>query len=408
MDSTLGFAPLLVACDDAATLEAALDFVDNCDDLPLEVVDPDQAQDFDVTLSELLDKDDIPSMRSSTYIEQHDVVSPEPSRRRRTTPKQEIAQLRAEERDLACKLEVLRLQAYDHKQRTISSRNSKVLPFWKKIASRQYQTRLDSERENRRLRSLVKMHVGRAKRLTIAWKKQMTAEGYKKENATITQLSDDFAATDTSAVMEQLKNDAHEVYAALDAFCMGIRPQHPSQVPFLDHSEAYSVPFTRQAVDRAIWLKFGSRFHGNQQQLSSTDDTITCCALRSLQLPGMNLTLRIRFVARKFHEADRSVIISRTFIQPLHLKIPAQVGFRETQVYIVTSRGSSVEGGASTHVDTHTSVTGDGPDRGTGEGMRAWVMSSEASDVRGVWMTALQLRKNGIEDLLFEESRACR
>ncbi|KAK1935807.1 hypothetical protein P3T76_010501 [Phytophthora citrophthora] len=330
---------------------------------------------------------------------------------RRTTPKQEIAQLRAEERDLACRLEVLRLQAYDHKQRGISSKNSKVLPFWKKIASRQYQTRLDSERENRRLRSLVKMHVGKAKRLTIAWKKQMTAEGYKEHHPITSQLSDEVAPPDTPIVMEQLKNEADEVYAALDAFCVGIRQQHRSRVPFLEHSEAYSVPFTRQTVDRVIWHKLESRFHGNQQQMSSTDDTITCCARRSLQLPGMSLALRIRYAARKFHEADRAVIISRTFIQPLHMNIPAQVGFRETQVYIVTSSESLVEtreGNALALVDTHTSVTGDGPDRGTGAGMRDWMTSSDAADVRGVWMTALQLRKTGIEDLLFEESRTQR
>ncbi|KAL3670613.1 hypothetical protein V7S43_003805 [Phytophthora oleae] len=402
MDSSLAFAPLLVGSDDAATLKAALDFVDHCDALPSDVVDPDQAQDFDVTLSnlsEFLENVDTPVIKSPQTIKQHNLVLSEPSRRRRTTPKQEIAQLRVEERDLAATLENLRLQAYDHMQRGVSRKNSKVLPFWKKIASRQHQTRLDSERENRRLRSLVKMHVGRAKRLTLAWKKQMTAEGYKKENAANSQLSDEFATPDTPAMMEQLKMDADEVYTTLDAFCAGIRPQQRSRVSFLEHSEAYSLPFTRQTVERAMWHRLASRFHGNQQRLTATDDTITCCALRSLRLPPMDLVLRVRYIARKFREADRTVIISQTFVQPLHLMIPAQVGFRETQVSIVTSSQTAA------HVDTHASVTGDGPDGGTGDGMRAWIDSADAAAVRGVWINAFQLRKNAIEDQLFEESR---
>ncbi|ETM41815.1 hypothetical protein, variant 4, partial [Phytophthora nicotianae] len=184
-DKSLLSVSLLVACDDAATLEAAFDLVDHCNDPLPDPVDPDQTQDFDVTLdnlSEFLDHVDIPTLPSNSHSDNgsgrpHNViVVTEPSRRHRTTPKQEIAQLRAEEKDLACTLELLRLQAYGQRLRDSSTKNSKVLPFWKKIASRQYQNRLDSERENRRLRSLVRMHVSRAKRLKLAWKKQLTAE----------------------------------------------------------------------------------------------------------------------------------------------------------------------------------------------------------------------------------------
>ncbi|KAK1935815.1 hypothetical protein P3T76_010509 [Phytophthora citrophthora] len=173
---------------------------------------------------------DTPPIKSASGSEQHSIVLSESSRHLQTTPKQEIAQLRAEERDLACRLEVLRLQAYDHKQRSISSKNSKVLPFWKKIASRQYQTRLDSERENRRLRSLVKMLVGRSK-MTFR------NDGYKKGNAGIGQLPNEFATQDTPVVMEELKNDADEVYGTLDGFCVGLQQQKHKN-PTVSHAKA--------------------------------------------------------------------------------------------------------------------------------------------------------------------------
>ncbi|GMF28393.1 unnamed protein product [Phytophthora lilii] len=89
-------------------------------------------------LSEFLDHIDIPDLvLELTQI--HGSNEPPSSaaestsnKRHRTTPKQEIAQLRAQERELVCRLENLRLQAYGHKQLGSSVANSIVLPFWKK------------------------------------------------------------------------------------------------------------------------------------------------------------------------------------------------------------------------------------------------------------------------------------
>ncbi|KAG3112402.1 hypothetical protein PI124_g8153 [Phytophthora idaei] len=403
-------ASLLVACDDAATLEAALDLVDHCDDPLTDPMDPDQTQDLDVTLdnlSEFLDQVDTPSLHSAVHQSSrpHNAVAmSEPSTRHRTTAKQEIAQLRAEEKDLACILELLRLQAYSQRLRDTTAKNGKVLPFWKKIASRQYQIRLDLEGENRRLRSFVTMHIGRAKRLKLAWTKRLAAERDDKENEMASRNSDELFLPDTPAVMEQLTSGADAVYAGLDAFLGGVRQQQRSRIPFLEHSDNYSLPFERQTVDRAIWHALASRFRGHQQRANVTDDTITCCALRRIRIASMNLRLRIRWVARKYCEADRTVFITRTLVEPLHLTISAQVGFWETQVSIVTLTDTGA-GVASARVDTRFSVTGDGPDGGTGDGMRAWIASPDARGARSMWMHAFEMRKTAIEDQLFEDSR---
>jgi hypothetical protein len=176
--SPLPAAALLVACDDAATLEAALNLLDNCDG-PLTSHSEDRQ--WNATLDDFsgfLGHTDNPkggNVDNPATPPIADAVSTD-SKRRRTTPKQEICQLRAQERELAVKLENLRLEAYDQQRRGRTGKGVNVLPFWKKIASRQHQSRLDSERENRRLRSLVSIHIGRAKRLKLAWKKQLAEE----------------------------------------------------------------------------------------------------------------------------------------------------------------------------------------------------------------------------------------
>ncbi|KAG6613717.1 uncharacterized protein IUM83_18541 [Phytophthora cinnamomi] len=281
---------LLVACDDLATLEAALNLIDDCSDDPLtEPITPDQTRDLDATLdgvSEFLDHVDIPQISlelsdANEPIRPVDTVAvPTQKKRGRTTPKQEIAQLRAQERELACRLENLRLQAYDRKQRGGPGKNTNVLPFWKKIASRQYQSRLDSERENRRLRSLVAMHVGRAKRLKIAWKKQMATEGYQEKPSVPDQLVHGIIPPDTPALLKRLEEEADDVYADLEAFISGARPLLKGHIPFIKHSDTYTLPFDQLTVGTAMWHALGARFRGNEQHIHATDSTITCCVVR--------------------------------------------------------------------------------------------------------------------------------
>ncbi|KAL4088243.1 hypothetical protein PRIC1_012668 [Phytophthora ramorum] len=414
MDKAQGVTPFLVACDDAATVEAALSLLENCDDPIPDHVMADADQNLDATLADLSEFLDVPVPKADSDKVQEpsspcDVVAVSSEKvRRRVTPKQEIETLRQQERELACRLENLRLQAYDQKLQGSATKNGKVLPFWKKIASRQYQSRLDSERENRRLRSLVMLHVGRAKRMKLAWKKQMTSEqGYHDQKPTRSELSNGLEASDTPKVMSQLTTDVDAVYVGLDAFVAGVWQEHRSQLSFLENSEAYSLPFERQDVDRAMWHSLGSRFSMHQRHVNVDEDTITCHVLRSFRVPRMDMILRIRWVAKKYREADRTVVITRALVEPQNLPIGANVGFRETQVSIVSGPRYLDDNAvaALTSIDTRMSVTCSGPEGGNGDGMRAWAASSEAADARNAWMHAFQIRKNAIEDRLFEETR---
>ncbi|KAE9180364.1 hypothetical protein PF005_g23308 [Phytophthora fragariae] len=414
---------LLVASDDSATLEAALNFLDFCADDPLTNSDvPDQTRDL-VDTSEFLDNVNIPLLPSDTSanepIDTVNAVSVSTQvKRHRITPKQEIAQLRAQERELACRLELLRLQAFDQKQCGGSGKYGNVLLFWKKIASRQHQSRLNSERENRRLRSLVAMHIGRAKRLKFAWKKHMATEGYQEENPAREQVVKNFSSSDTPDVLEELdsasfsnlEKEADGVYADLDAFKAGVRPQRINQVPFLEHSDTYTLPFDRFTVGTAMWHALAMRFRADEHHVDSSENTIRCCVLRSIQIANTIFSLRIRWVGREYYEDSRTVIITQTLLEPQYLPISARVDFRETQVSIVTTNESSPQRHAdsvSSTISTYTNVTGNCPEGGSGDGIRSWIASTEGASVRDMWMHVFEVRKNANEDQVFEETRVC-
>ncbi|KAK1935808.1 hypothetical protein P3T76_010502 [Phytophthora citrophthora] len=91
-------------------------------------------------------------------------------KRRRRTPKQEIERLRLLERNLKLQFETLQLQVHMHmymqpQDHSIYPHISDALSFWKSIASRQYAQRIHSERENLRLKKVVKARIAHAKRL---------------------------------------------------------------------------------------------------------------------------------------------------------------------------------------------------------------------------------------------------
>ncbi|GMF57549.1 unnamed protein product [Phytophthora fragariaefolia] len=289
---TPGSGPLLVASDDSATLEAALKFLDNCEHEPLvEPEDGDVVATFD-DISSLLERADIAQPSPDAHdpneatARSNAEAETTQTKRRRTTPKQEIAQLRAQERELASRLELLRLQAYDQKQRNGDGKNGAVLPFWKKMASRQHQSRLDAERENRRLRSLVAMHVGRAKRLKIALTKQketevgrpiraacpqvvvdtgcLVVQEHREQVAARGQLDNGISQADTGAVLVELEMEADEVYANLGAFIRGDREQLKSQAKFLEHSDTYTLPFDRLTVGTSMWHALAARFSAHK------------------------------------------------------------------------------------------------------------------------------------------------
>jgi hypothetical protein len=67
-------------------------------------------------------------------------------------------------------------------------------------------------------------------------------------------------APDTPEVMNQLTRQADSVYATLDAFHEGFGELPRNAVPFLEHSDSYSVPFDRQTADRAMWNALVLRF----------------------------------------------------------------------------------------------------------------------------------------------------
>ncbi|KAG6613738.1 uncharacterized protein IUM83_18540 [Phytophthora cinnamomi] len=89
-------------------------------------------------------------------------------KRKRQTPRQEIERLRLVESNLTRRLEILQMQAYNREQMYTGSSppsTSEEIPFWKRTASQQYEERVVSERENARLKKILKLRIAQAKRV---------------------------------------------------------------------------------------------------------------------------------------------------------------------------------------------------------------------------------------------------
>ncbi|RLN71163.1 hypothetical protein BBJ28_00004400 [Nothophytophthora sp. Chile5] len=452
---------LLIDSDDCVMLEAALSFIDGCSDLPsgsegeaLGDASPseDFVPDFVADLDRIgnlsptgptLDCNSDDDASPNTW--EKSVVVSKPTRRYRLTPKQEIEQLRVQELQLSRQLEQLRLQAHDSAQYVGGARLRATLPFWKKAASRQYQSRQDSQRENRRLRLLVSTHKKRAKRLQQAWRKLIEPEDAGHPSKTPDRISDPsetLVSPDTLDVLIDLTAEADGIYANLDQFLAGRwQQQDPTQEAFIEHSASHTVPFDRQAVVHATWRALEARFGAHKvgldsdsqrspcflipisngsvccgfcsclQQVQVTKDTLTSCAHRVLRMPNMSVYLQIRLVGRKYREADRTVIVTRALVEPQHLEGRASVGFcfRETEVNIIASsqelsEGVSVDHSAvATTIETHAAVNTHAT--GDGEAMRWWKASVGGHVARNLWQQAFAVRVNSIDDLLFEETR---
>ncbi|RLN71173.1 hypothetical protein BBJ28_00004399 [Nothophytophthora sp. Chile5] len=168
---------LLLACEDSATLEAALAFVSGCDGPPTarDSANARETSAIFASVHELLAEWDHGDDQFQEERVQPAVSSITSSKARRQTPSQEIQQLRLEEYELSTELEKLQFDARREALRIGEGKPHLMAPlvFWQQTAARQNQYRLDSERENRRLRELSNVQKRRAKQLQQVWRRQL-------------------------------------------------------------------------------------------------------------------------------------------------------------------------------------------------------------------------------------------
>ncbi|KAG7378393.1 hypothetical protein PHYPSEUDO_010145 [Phytophthora pseudosyringae] len=153
---------------DLAAMEAALDSINDWSDFAVKleiqsmgapltsVADALGMAEAALPMNETCTFNDKPVQRSTT------------KRRKRRTPKQEIERLRVLEHNLARRLETLQLAAHNQTQQghLASHKRNDAVSFWKAVATRQYEQRLASERENLRLKKIVKARIAHAKRVS--------------------------------------------------------------------------------------------------------------------------------------------------------------------------------------------------------------------------------------------------
>ncbi|KAG6959382.1 hypothetical protein JG687_00008824 [Phytophthora cactorum] len=227
--------------------------------------------------------------------------------------------------------------AYSQRLRDTAAKNGKVLPFWKKIASRQYQIRLDSERENRRLRSLVTMHIGRAKRLKLAWTKRLAAERDDKENEMASRNSDELVVPDTPAVMEQLTSDADAVYAGLDAFLGDLQAESElaRQMIVLLHRNANAKHLAALGAlnERQQMLHSDDEAVFKDQAVAYKSDTVVSQAFGIHFITDVSdADFRCKYTVHRFNDGGRIVLVWVALLEPVELNELQYHGVRCRQI----------------------------------------------------------------------------
>ncbi|RLN94657.1 hypothetical protein BBJ28_00004080 [Nothophytophthora sp. Chile5] len=296
----------LLAYDDSATLEAALAFVGGCDGPPTarDNADARETSAIFASVHELLAEwdhvddqfqEDRAQPAVCTQLRSRNNTN---SKARRQTPSQEIQQLRLEEYELSTELEKLQFDARREALRIGEGKPHVLAPlvFWQQTAARQNQYRLDSERENRRLRELSNAQKRRAKQLQQVWRRQLDtmvrsngvllyespyqnvlivrwwlhcvvmqelghAVGSTLRDGNATSSSD--LSSEASDMLSELLSEVESMYAGLDGFLAARRRHERDEGFFHEYAKAQDVPFEKGVVDHAIWSVLA--FHTGQQ-----------------------------------------------------------------------------------------------------------------------------------------------
>ncbi|KAG6572618.1 uncharacterized protein IUM83_17672 [Phytophthora cinnamomi] len=195
---------------------------------------------------------------------------------RRISTKQHIDQLRDTVNELTSQLHSLesgftRAQIVESGDRSADSRGS----VWQHIATRQLERRLEAEKDNARLRTMLDIQVQEAKSLRRLLKRRKKIEmmekmlGLKRQKLPVIDKNGDKDGASFAILKEMLRN-TDEAYIDIDReFASKAMDQVPCPGKtreenrcamndvFLEIMEKQLVPFTVKRTERAVWDALG-------------------------------------------------------------------------------------------------------------------------------------------------------
>ncbi|ETI40699.1 hypothetical protein F443_13988 [Phytophthora nicotianae P1569] len=280
---------------------------------------------------------------SSSCITSEEPVEKKKSWRQRR--KEEILNLRDEVKQLSAELQQLKYALGVHsryrqskkiKAAKDSSPFSSHASIWENTAQHQANLRSISEQENTNLRESLEYHIQKAKSLNRAVKRKLRAILMSPEMDMINQLQHHSKRAtpplNNEAVFNQLKVGIDELYGGLDIFFKQVGMDQLSRsglqknsmnsgarmtlVEFLD---SYAIPFDLLQIEKAIWTPdtADSEDPAPFFMQSATDDNTRMISMGfPFSLEGIDFSIVMRIVTRKYVEKDRVVFITRSLIEP--------------------------------------------------------------------------------------------
>uniref|UniRef100_K3W8T5 START domain-containing protein n=1 Tax=Globisporangium ultimum (strain ATCC 200006 / CBS 805.95 / DAOM BR144) TaxID=431595 RepID=K3W8T5_GLOUD len=266
------------------------------------------------------------------------------------------------------------------------SSNSAVACVWKEVAKRQSDERINSERENIRLKIVLENQIKIAKSLEQILNK--TASTTQIENCLdakrMPHIFPGSADRTTAGTFADLLAGVEQSYAEIDAV---LEANGLSQLEkthsgaqlhankgngmFLEVFASKVLPFGIRDTARAVWHHFNfTKEHQPQRQYNNlaakssdaTEDTLVENFKIVLQANRTSANFEIKQILRRYEEEDRTVIVWRAFIDPITFSDAPLSGLRFLEKgYIVIKKPTTISDNFSllqtVYITKPTSIT---------------------------------------------------
>uniref|UniRef100_K3W8R9 START domain-containing protein n=1 Tax=Globisporangium ultimum (strain ATCC 200006 / CBS 805.95 / DAOM BR144) TaxID=431595 RepID=K3W8R9_GLOUD len=270
------------------------------------------------------------------------------------------------------------LQDHDARASKITQRQSftattAAVAVWQQIAKHQYDQRAKSERENVRLRLMLENQVRVAKNLerviNTTMLRQGIHNGFPRKNRHHHFMAPTIATERVdAAIFDDLLRGVRQSYAELDSVFQGnglcnvetfyleaqLRNDESLGRMHVEIAASTLFPFDLHSTGAAVWNNFlffkeqtPSRFYYERSPkfLDASEDTIVDEFVLELHAKNTTARFRVKQIIQRFFEADRIVVVSRAYCDPIQLANEPVSGVRFLEKgYFVIKRPTTISG----------------------------------------------------------------
>ncbi|KAF1321831.1 hypothetical protein FI667_g11711, partial [Globisporangium splendens] len=258
-------------------------------------------------------------------------------------------------------------------QQSLTTTVAAAAAVWQEIAQHQYDQRTNSERENVRLRLMLENQVRVARNLERVINTAMLWEdidnGFPRKNRHHHLMFPTIATEHIdAAIFDDLRRGVWQSYAELDSVFRSnglcnvetsyleaqLRNAESLDRMHVEIAASKLFPFDLHSTGAAVWNNFlflkeqtPSRFYYERSPkfLDASEDTIVDDFILELHAKKTTARFRVKQIIQRFFEADRIVVVSRAYCDPIQLANEPVSGVRFLEKgYFVIKRPATISG----------------------------------------------------------------